>query len=144
MSVTQNKLRQNEKNFKLQFAVKSGTCDIAFTGETYTDVTTTSAIAFNNNATPSDEANLTANANDPVNGATPVVNQSYQELNNFTTSVGAIPKDQDGKWDFSLFDNTAPDNTSYCFRIVESSGTLLNTYTVIPEITTSAPLPGPG
>jgi hypothetical protein len=57
-------------------------------------------------------------------------------LNNFTTSVSAIPKDQDGKWDFSLIDNTAPDDTTYCFRIVESDGTLLDTYSVIPEITT--------
>lgn len=144
MSVTQNKLRQNEKTFKLQFAQKVGTCDTNFTGEVYSDVTPTSAIAFNNNATPTDETPLTANANDPVNGATPVINQSYQELNNFTTSVAAIPKDQDGKWDFSLIDNTAPDNSSYCFRMVESNGTLLNTYTVIPEITTSSPAPSPG
>jgi len=137
INVSQNKLRQNEKNFKLQFAQKNWVCDPAFSGEIYTDVTTTSAIAFNNNATPADNSALTANTNDPVNGATPVVNQSYQELNNFTTSVAAIPKDSDGKWDFSLIDNTAPDNTSYCFRVVESDGTLLDTYSIIPEITTS-------
>jgi len=95
MSVTQNKLRQNESNFKLQFAERVGTCDVAFTGETYTDVTTTSAIAFNNNGSPNDEDALTGNANDPVNGATVVVDQSYQELNNFTTSVSTIPEDQD-------------------------------------------------
>jgi hypothetical protein len=93
MSVTQNKLRLNEKNFKLQFSEKSGTCDTSFTGETYVDVTASSAIAFNNNATPADDAALTGNANDPTNGFTSI-NQGYQELNNFTTSVAAIPKDQ--------------------------------------------------
>lgn len=137
MSITQNKLRQNEKDFKLQFALKSGTCDISFTGETYSDVTASSAIAFNNNASVADETNLTANANDPTNGFT-TVNQTYQELNNFTNSVAPILEDQNWKWDFSLIDNSAPDNTSYCFRIVESDGTLLDSYSTIPEITTAA------
>lgn len=144
VSVTQNKLRQNETDFKLQFSERVGTCDISFTWETYIDVTAATAIAFNDNATPNDEATLTTNANDPINGGTTVVNQTYQELNTFTTSVSAIWKDQDWKWDFSLIDNTAPDSTSYCFRIVESDGTLLDTYSVIPEITTITPPPAPG
>lgn len=121
-----------------------GVCDTSFTGEIYADVTAATAIAFNDNATPLDEAPLTANAADPINGATPVVNQSYQELNNFTTSLAAIPQDQDGKWDFSLIDFAAPDNTTYCFRIIESNGTLLNSYSIIPEITTFSPPPAPG
>ena len=137
MSVTQNQLRQNEKDFKLQFAEKVWTCDISFSGESYADVTTSTAIAFNDNSIPIDNIGLTANVVDPVNIGITAVNQSYQELNNFTTSVSAIPRDQDGKWDFSLIDNTAPDDTNYCFRIVESDGTLLDNYTVIPEITTA-------
>gem|GEM_PF-6548236 len=72
-----------------------------------------------------------------------MINQSYQELNTFTTSVAAIPRDQDGSWDFSLFDNTAPDSTTYCFRIVEDDGTLLDTYSSIPEITTGITPPIP-
>lgn len=136
INITLNKLRQNETNFKLQFAEKVWVCDTSFAWEVYADVTAATVIAFNDNTTPADDAALTANANDPTNGFTSI-NQSYQELNNFTTSVAAIPKDQNWKWDFSLIDNTAPDDTSYCFRIVESDGTLLNTYTFIPEITTS-------
>ena len=31
LSVTQNQLRQNETNFKLQFAERVGVCDIIFT-----------------------------------------------------------------------------------------------------------------
>jgi hypothetical protein len=143
ISITQNKLRQNEKTFKLQFAQQSWVCDSGFIWETYNDVTTTTAIAFNNNITPSDEDILISNINDPVNTGITAINQTYQELNNFSTSISEIPEDQDWKWDFSLIDNTAPNNTSYCFRIVESDGTLLDSYSVIPEITTYIP-PSPG
>ncbi|MBU1705517.1 hypothetical protein KKG19_02195, partial [Patescibacteria group bacterium] len=125
--------------FKLQYAAKSGTCDTAFTGETYADVTAASTIAYYNNATPVDNAALTANTNDPTHGADTIVNQSYQELNNFNNNIAAIPIGQDGKWDFSLFDNGATGGTSYCFRIVRSDGTLLNTYSVVPEIMTYTP-----
>lgn len=123
---------------KLQFAQKSGTCDTAFSGEIYADVTGASLIAYKNNATPADEASLTANANDPTDGGRTIVNQSYQEINNFNNSQATILNGQDGKWDFALFDNGAPSSTAYCFRFVKSDGTALDTYTTIPEIVTTA------
>jgi len=129
--------------FKLQFAARSGTCDTAFSGETYADVTAASVIAYNNNATPADAATLTANANDPTHGGDTVVNQTYEEVNNFTNPA-AIIIGQDGKWDFSLIDNGAPASTTYCFRAVKSTGTVLDTYAVIPEITTAPLVPTPG
>jgi len=129
------------QNFKLQFAAQSGTCDTAFSGETYADVTAATVIAYNNNATPADGATLTANASDPTHGADTIVNQTYEELNNFTNSVAAIPSGQDGKWDFSLFDNGATASTAYCLRAVLSTGTVIDTYTVIPQITTAASAP---
>ncbi len=141
IAVRGNQLRQNEKNFKLQFAEKVWTCDTSFSWETYIDVTTSTNIAFHNNPTPSDEDNLTPNINDPIDWLNPIVNQSYQESNNFTTSVTAIPENNLWKWDFSLIDNWAPGNTSYCLRMVESDNTLLDDYSVIPEITTGGPAP---
>src|SRR3989338_6867559 len=126
------------QNFKLQFAQQSGTCDTAFVGETYADVTAATVIAYNDNLTPADGATLTANASDPTHGADTIVNQTYEELNNFTNSVAAIPSAQDGKWDFSLKDNGATASTAYCLRAVKSDATVLNTYTVIPQITTAA------
>jgi MSHA biogenesis protein MshQ len=130
--------------FKLQFATRSGTCDTGFVGETYADVTTTSAIAFNDNPAAADGAALTANASDPTHGADTVVNQTYEELNNFTnpTAIKGIGDGNfnigDGKWDFPLIDNGAAGNTAFCFRVVRDTGTVINTYTVIPEITTAA------
>ncbi|MBU4338688.1 hypothetical protein KKB43_01150 [Patescibacteria group bacterium] len=129
------------QTFKLQFAQQSGTCDTGFVDETYADVTAATVIAYKDNTTPADGASLTANANDPTHGADTIVNQTYEELNDFTNSVAAIPSGQDGKWDFSLFDNGATASTAYCLRAVKSDGSVLNTYTVVPQITTSATAP---
>ncbi len=133
-----DQLPASAETFKLQFAQQSGTCDTAFSGETYADVTAATVIAYNDNATPADGANLTSNSNDPTHGSDTIVNQTYEELNNFTNSTAAIPATQDGKWDFSLKDNGATQSTAYCFRAVKSDDAVLNTYTQIPQITTAA------
>ncbi|MDP1614283.1 MAG: hypothetical protein Q8L68_00635, partial [Methylococcales bacterium] len=138
LHINTNQLAASGQAFKLQFAQMSGACDTGFAGETYADVTAATVIAYKDNATPSDGAALTANADDPTHGADTIVNQTYEELNNFTNSVAAIPSGQDGKWDFALYDNGATANTAYCLRAVLSTGTVINTYTVIPQITTAA------
>jgi hypothetical protein len=135
-------LALNDQQFKLQFVAKgSGTCasPAGGTPAVYTDVTTTTAISYYNNAAVADGANLTANANDPVHGADTIVRETYEEANNFTDSRAVIPVNQDGKWDFALYDNAAPNSTTYCFRIVKSDGSTLDTYTYYPEITIMAP-----
>ena len=40
--------------------------------------------------------------------------------------------------DFVLEDYSAPTSTTYCFRMVKDDGSLLDTYSVIPEITTAS------
>jgi len=139
LSVATADLAQNSGNFKLQYAQRGtdNACDTSFSGETYADVSTSTVIAYNDNPSVSDNNPLTANSNDPA-GANTIVNQTYEELNNFTNSVAVIPSGQDGKWDFSLKDNGATANTAYCFRVVKSDGSLLDTYTVIPQITTAS------
>jgi hypothetical protein len=124
-------------NFKLQYAPMSGTCDTSFSGESYSDVTSSSTIAYYDNPTPSDGDNLTADANDPTDGANMINDETYEEANNFTNATSAISAGQDGEWDFSLVDNGAPASTAYCFRVVQSDGSLLDTYNDIPEIITS-------
>jgi hypothetical protein len=126
----------------LQFAARGtdNSCDTSFTGETYADVSSTTAIAYNDNTTPADGATLTANASDPTYGAYTIVNQTYEEANNFTNSVAAIPADQAGKWDFSLKNNGSI-NAVYCLRATGSNDVLLNTYSVIPQIVLGATTP---
>jgi Calx-beta domain len=124
--------------YRLQYAEKSGTCDASFAGETYQDVSASiGAIRFYNNATPSSGTTLTSNANDPNDGRT-IINQQYQEDTNFMNAT--INVGQDGMWDFSLVDFSAPGGTTYCFRLVKvSSVPLLDDYLQLPEITTYAP-----
>ena len=119
----------------------TGTCAAPAGGTpaAYTDVTAATLIAYNNNLTPADGANLTANASDPTHGADTVKPQTYEEVNNFTNTTSAISAGQDGKWDFALKDNGAPSSTIYCLRAVKSSGALLEGYTVYPQISTVLP-----
>jgi hypothetical protein len=136
-----NQFLSRGENLKLQFAEKSGTCDAGFVGETYVDVTGATDIAFNNNPTPANGATLTPNANDPTYSGYTVVNQTYVESNNFTNSVAPVLSSQAGKWDFSLVDNGVTPGTSYCFRVVRADNSLLDSYTVIPEVTTGGGSP---
>jgi len=141
LHINDAQLGLNGQDFKLQFAQQSGTCDTAFSEESYADVTGVTIIAYNNNATPADGAALTDNANDPEHNCPSChtnVNQTYEELNNFTNSVAAVPMGEDGLWDFSLIDNGATAGTAYCLRAVKSDATVLNTYSVVPQITTAA------
>ncbi len=140
LAVGASNLSTSGQDFKLQFADKgAGTCASPSGGtpSTYTDVTDSTVIAYNDNATPADADALTANAGDPTDGGTTIVNQSYQELNNFTNDEAAINNGQDGKWDFALIDNGADAETTFCFKVVTSTGDDLDTYTVYPEITTA-------
>lgn len=135
--VSAAELVSNGKNFKLQIATRSGTCDTSFIGETYADVSPSSGdIRFFDNTTPSNGANLTGNGNDPIHGGDIIKDQTYVESNNFTNSTSAVLVGEDAMWDFALIDNSAPASTNYCFRIVESDGTTMDTYARIPEIIT--------
>lgn len=138
MHVGDAQLASSGESFKLQFAARSGTCDTGFSGETYSDVTSITAIAYNTANTPADGDNLTANANDPTHSGHTIVNQDYEEANNFTNTVAAVPAGQDGKWDFVLKDNGAPSGTAYCFRMRKADGSALDTYTLIPEVVTAS------
>jgi hypothetical protein len=135
--VGNTELWQAEENFKLQFAQRSGTCDSGFVGESYTDVTGVSAIAFYNDPVAADAWALTTNANDPTHGTDPVIAQTYEEANNFSNTVAAFGPGEDGLWDFALVDSSAPAGTFFCLRVVHTDSSLLDVYGVIPEIMTA-------
>jgi hypothetical protein len=132
-------LGQSGDNLKLQYAVRSGECDAGFSDESYSDVAAGSgAIRFYDNTTPANAATLTENTNDPIHSNHTINAQTYQEQNPFTNSVSTVGSGEDALWDFALVDNSAPAGTTYCLRIVYDTGTLLDSYDVIPQITTNA------
>ncbi|MDP2643030.1 MAG: hypothetical protein Q8P62_04265 [Candidatus Peregrinibacteria bacterium] len=138
LHVSVNNLVLDDGSFKLQFIGRgTGSCSSPSGGTpaTWTDVTTSTAIAYNDNATPTDASVLTSNVNDPTHSTDTIVNQTYEEENNFSNSEGAVLLGQDGKWDFSLFDYQAIPGATYCVKIVKSFGSDLDTYSVYPEIT---------
>ena len=140
MHVATDTYYQDTTSFKLQVAARGvdNQCDTSFSGETYSDVTQGSGvIRYYNNSTPADGANLTTNGSDPTHSGHTVVAQTYEESNTFANTTAQIPSGQDGLWDFSLVDNSASNSTPYCFRVVKSDGSLLDTYSVVPELTTA-------
>jgi hypothetical protein len=122
--------------FKLQYATSTaGGCDTSFAGESYVDVgtSTSSPISFYNNPTPANGAALTANASDPTDGTNVIDNQTYVEQNNFTNGITKILAGEDGKWDFSLINNSGAQGSTYCFRAVNDDGSLFLTYNNVAE-----------
>ena len=125
-------------NFSLQYVDRGGGTCASPTGtnpSTYTNVvTSTGVMRFYDNPTPASGIALIATSTDPVDGTNTIVNQTYQESNTFTNSQGSIAVGQDGKWDFSLVDNTAIAGEIYCFRIVQSTSTVISAYLLYPQI----------
>ena len=126
----------SDQSFRLQFAERSGTCDAGFSGETYANMTGTSTIALNDNINLSDSSPLYLNVNDPTDGANPVILQAYDEFDLFSNSAAAIPVNSNGLWDISIVNYSAPLGKTYCFRVVDSTGTPLAGYGQIAELST--------
>jgi len=138
LHISRNNLESSAGSFKLQFIGKgTGTCASPSGGipSSWTDITTSTAISYKDNTTPTDASALTSNASDPTHSTDTVVNQTYEEANNFSNTQGAVLLGQDGKWDFSLYDDKATPGATYCIKAIKSFGTALDTYSVYPEIT---------
>lgn len=141
MRVDYGNLFEYGRYFKLQYVDPGvGTCASPSGGTPafYTDVTSSTLIAYNNEFSPGEA--VTSNANDPTDGGRTIVNQTYVEINPFTNSEGAITnQNQSGKWDFPLIDNGAPADTTYCLRIASpESNNPIDDYINYPQITTAA------
>lgn len=138
LDVATNPYTLNSESFKLQYAARSGACDTTFTGETYSDVSASSgAIRYYNNATPASGDAITATANDPTHLTHVNRPQIYVESGTFSNAVSAVAAGEDALWDFALVDYSAAAGSAYCFRAVKADSTALNSYAVIPEITTA-------
>lgn len=138
-------IEQNGLTATLQYAERSGTCDPAFSGESWSNVSsTTGAIRFYDNSGAADGATLTSHRQDPKHaasglGSDTVNPQVYSEGSaNFINSVSGIPDGEDGLWDFALIDSSAKPGTTYCFRAINSDTSTFDSYSVVPEITTAS------
>lgn len=121
--------------FKLQYAPRGpdNLCDSSWSGETYADVTTSSAIAYADNPNAIDGRLLTASVDDPVQPGYTTILQEYNEVND-TTVRNSIQNGQIGLWDFALYNRSATPSTTYCFRMVNADNTLLSAYSRVAQI----------
>jgi hypothetical protein len=99
---------------------------------------TTNPLSYYYNSNIPDGTGIASGSDDPDPGSGSAVLQSYVESNSFT-NPDTIPDGDYGVWDFALVDNNAPGEARYCFRIVNSDGSELATYTVIPELSIPPP-----
>lgn len=126
------RLFAGDNTFKLQFAKRTTTtCSVQSTG--FADVTESSAIAYNTNASVTHTAAISTAANDPVpaNDALP---QTYQSASGTFTNITDIEPGKTGLWDFSLKTNGAERNTSYCLRLTYGDGTPIELSQAYPEV----------
>ncbi|MBI2024830.1 MAG: hypothetical protein HYT03_01950 [Candidatus Harrisonbacteria bacterium] len=120
----------------------------------FSDVGGTTAMTWADNFTPSDGAALTANYQDPRYAATStshaVVNQTYNESNNFTSSQGTVDAGASMLFDFALsvsttsLDTVAKGGKTFCLQAVQSGGGSFaqeggGGYTTYPEISIEKP-----
>ena len=70
--------------------------------------------------------------------------ESYVEAGSSPSNPTAIAVGGWGEWDWALQQNGAATNTTYYFRMVNSSGTALDAYTRYPSLTTQALPSTPG
>ena len=129
----------HNNTYKLQYAALSAaSCSAQATG--WTDVASGSgAVRWYNNASVADNAAIASiGANDPTTGGTKVY-QTYRESNGFT-NTSSIAVGNTGIWDFALTTVGQVAGTSFCFRIIQNDGTLLNAYSTFPKITLTGDL----
>ncbi|OGR76399.1 MAG: hypothetical protein A2X32_12450 [Elusimicrobia bacterium GWC2_64_44] len=136
VTIGQVDLPVSGQGFNLQYVGQGdGTCEAPSNGEpaVWTDVTSLTAIAFNNNS-PADRAALTGNAADPLYGVQANINQVYAESNGFANSQAGIARNRSGLWDLALKDNGMLPGAVYCLRLVRSDGTPLESYSAYPRV----------
>ncbi len=123
-------------SFKLQFAQRTaGSCSAQTTG--FADVTGSSTIAYYTNPSVSDRTAIATTASDPTANMLTIAQQYVSSDATTITNHVDITPSKIGLWDFSLRDNAAPVNTTYCLRMTYSDGSPLEGSQGYPEITTA-------
>ena len=140
MSITvgSSTLPSSTESFKLQYGVVSSTC-AGITNWSDMGGVASSTIWRGFNGTPSDGTSLSGN---PPTGGDLLLSVSdragsYEEENSTASNPFSVAVGEDVEYDWALQDNGASSATTYCFRMVKSDGTALDTYTYYPSVRTS-------
>ena len=124
--------------YKLQFGKRTTTCNAVTTWNDLGSSSSSTALWRSVDNAPADGAVLST---DPPTGGDLLLSVStvagrYLEASPTATNpYAAFPSDQ-VEYDWVLQDNNAVDKSSYCFRMLQSDGTLFTTYTNYPVLRT--------
>ena len=124
--------------YKLQFGKRATTCSAVTTWNDLGSSGSSTALWRSVDNAPADGAVLST---DPPTGGDLLLSVStvagrYLEASPTATNpYAAFPSDQ-VEYDWVLQDNNAVDKSSYCFRMLQSDGTLFTTYTNYPVLRT--------
>jgi len=126
-------IQASSTTYVLQYAKKTtATCNVQ---SGFTNVTTTSAIAWNTNPSVPDHTQIYYTQADPAWNST-IVYETYSSSSGSTIAT-TIQPGMTGLWDFSLRDNSNSFKTSYCLRMAQADGTGFDAYSTYPEIRTA-------
>ncbi len=107
--------------FKLQFSNSSSSG--------FADIGTSTAWIFNDNASVADGANIVTTVLSDSSVA-----ESYSESNPTVSSPSSFVSGQKAEWDWSIKNNSAGTTSSWYFRMIYSSSTVLDTYSNYPTL----------
>ena len=134
VQVSDANLSANSRAFKLQYGVTTdGNCANVDSWHDVGGISSGEAWRGYNNSTPSDGTTLPSTLLSVSDVA-----ESYEEKNNSANNPNAINVGQDGEWDWVIEANNPAMNTEYCFRMVNSDGTLFNINNY-PKLITNTP-----
>jgi hypothetical protein len=122
------------KSLKLQFAeapAGTGGCGGVVSWSDVGASTSSELWRFGPNSSASDGTTLSSTV---LSGSD--VAGTYEEGNNTALNPSQVLVGQDIEYDFSLQNNTAAEGSLYCFRMTNTNGTSLTSYTRYPSIVT--------
>lgn len=123
-------------------AITSASVDSITLKVYYTMPTVGTFLTYFDNPSATSGSTITSTASDPTNGARSTVLQTYQETDPYTNAA-TIARGSDGLWDMALTTDSSAIGKTFCFRMVKADGSLLTTYTMIPELTIAGGTSGP-
>ncbi|XOB41091.1 MAG: IPT/TIG domain-containing protein [Candidatus Nealsonbacteria bacterium] len=134
IQIASSSLATSTQAFKLQYASTTATCDSGLNWYDTGAISSGTIWRGYNNTTPADGASITSSLLDSQTNKL----ETYEEENNSLSNPVAIEIGEKGEWDWVVEDNGAIANTDYCFRMVKSDDSVLNTYTNYPKLTTAS------
>ncbi len=126
-------LTANAQDFKLQFGTGSSCASVSNWQDVGEISSSTAPWRGYNNTSAADNATISSLL---LTGAD--IGGSYEEENSSALNPNTVAVGEDVEYDWVLQAHNLADETNYCFRMVESDGTIFNTYTNYPQVTNSA------